>query len=236
MTTHKYQSVSHQIEENIKNGTYPTDKLPTEEELGREFDVSRNTIRKAIDQLVKKGLILSVQGSGIFIRNVFPQEDDLINLENFKGLSADYGSNRIETKLLEFKETQADASIAEIMRCDVGTPLYFINRLRVVDGKKWVIEYSYFNRDLIPFLNTEIIENSIYNFIVTGLKKQVGFVDRMIEARPITKFEADLLDLEEGDPGLVTTNKSMFKTGEIFDYSIDVHNFKHARFLKLSNL
>ncbi|QIK70519.1 GntR family transcriptional regulator [Erysipelothrix sp. HDW6C] len=236
--THKYQSISLEIEQKIMNGHYNNtgNKLPTEEDLVNEYGVSRNTIRKAIDTLVKKGFIMPVQGSGMFIRDVSMKNSNAINLENFRGLTADYQYSKIETKLLEFQEVKATKKIAEIMQCNVGDDLYFINRLRIIDGKKWVVEYSYYNKQYIPFLNKEIINNSIYNYIQQALKKQIGYVDRIIEAGPLNEKDAKLLGLEVGDPALISTNKSMFKSGEIFDYSIDVHNYKYTKFLKLSNL
>ncbi|NMB18685.1 MAG: GntR family transcriptional regulator, partial [Erysipelothrix sp.] len=60
---HKYQIVSASIEHKINTDLYK-DKLPTEDELIVEYGVSRNTIRKAIQILVQKGIIIPIQGSG----------------------------------------------------------------------------------------------------------------------------------------------------------------------------
>lgn len=230
---HKYQAISQIIENNITNNHYSGPKLPTEEELIKEFSVSRNTLRKAIDVLVRKGYIMPVQGSGMFIRDI--SHTGAINLENFRGLTEDYKNHSIKTQVIEFKTIEATEELAEIMQCDVGTSLYFVNRLRVIDDIPWVIEYSYFNKRLIPYLNQEILEGSIYEYIRTALQKPIGYVDRILEARALNAVDAKLLGLQEGNPSLISTNKAMFKTGEIFDYSIDIHNYQHTRFLKLSN-
>lgn len=230
---HKYQIISQKIEDNILNGFYGTNKLPTEEFFINEFNVSRNTIRKAIDLLVKKGYIIPIQGSGMFIREV--SHNGAINLENFRGLTEDFKNHNIETELLEFKTIQADKDLAKIMNCTLNTPLYFVKRLRSIDSIRWVVEYSYFNKELIPFLNREIVSNSIYDYIRSVSKKQLGYVDRILQAEKLSAEDAHLLHLKEGDPALVSVNKAMFKTGEIFDYSINIHHYRHARFLKLSN-
>lgn len=229
---HKYQIVSASIEHKINTDLYK-DKLPTEDELIVEYGVSRNTIRKAIQILVQKGIIIPIQGSGLFIRKI--SVDGAINLETFRGLTQDFLKSEIISKLIEFEETISDDKISNAMKCPVGTPIYFVKRLRIVDGINWVIEYSYFNRNHIPYLNQEIIEGSIYDYIQHGLKKQIGYVDRVIQADFLKKEDAKILGLQENDPALLSINKSMLKTGEIFDYSIDVHNYKHTKFLKLSN-
>lgn len=229
---HKYQVVCDSIEKKIQEGIYK-DKLPTEDELIESYGLSRNTIRKAIEVLVRKGFVIPIQGSGFFIREI--SIDGAINLETFRGLTQDFNNATIITKVIHFEEQNASEAIAKELQCEVGAPIYHITRLRVVDNVKWVIEYSYFNRKHVPYLNKEILEGSIYNYIREGLNKQIGYVDRVLQARALTKDEAKLLDLNEGDPALLSINKSMLKTGEIFDYSIDVHNYKSTRFLKLSN-
>ena len=231
----KYIIISNEIEDKINNGEYRFGgKLPTEEELTNLYQVSRNTIRKAIDNLTKKGYVIPIQGSGMFIRDISMEK--AINLENFRGLSVDYPNSVIETTILDFEEIGANEVIANIMKCEINTPLYYVSRLRKIDGQPWVIEYSYFNREQVPYLDLDIINSSIYSYIRDTLNKQIGYVDRVIEASPLNPKDAKLLGLEIGDPALVSTNKSMFKSGEIFDYSIDVHHYKFTKFLKLSNL
>jgi len=230
----KYKLVSDSIQRDIEAGKYAlTGKLPTEDDLISYYKVSRNTIRKAVDLLVKRGIVMPIQGSGMFLRKV-PTEG-CVNLENFHGLTAGFNNNRVEARVVEFKLIEADAELAEIMQCNLGTPLYYIERLRLVDGKKFVIEYSHFNKDVIPYLSKEIASSSIYQYITEDLKKQIGYVDRVIEAGRLNRHDAELLGLEEGEPSLISINRAMLKSGVIFDYSIDIHNYKHTKFLKLSN-
>ena len=57
----KYKVICEEIAKNIREGLYQdTKKLPTEEELIEQFEVSRNTIRKAIDLLTRKGLVIPI--------------------------------------------------------------------------------------------------------------------------------------------------------------------------------
>lgn len=230
----KYKQISDAIEKEIESGKYrEVNKLPTEDELIDQYKVSRNTIRNAVDILVKRGIIMPIQGSGMFLRKV--PTDGCVNLENFHGLTAGFNKSVVEAEVIDFQLTQADNQLAEIMQCQPGTPLYYVERLRLVDGKKFVVEYSHFNKDLIPYLSREIASGSIYHYITEDLKKQIGYVDRVIEAGILNRHDADLLGLQEGEPALISINRAMLKSGAIFDYSIDIHNYKHTKFLKLSN-
>ena len=230
----KYKIICDDMAQNIRNGLYlGSKKLPTEEELIEKYQVSRNTIRKAIDLLTRKGLVIPIQGSGVFIRNV--SCNGAINLEDFNGLTEGFGPEQVTTKVISFKLIDADEKLATTMQCEIGTPIYYIERLRSVSGKPYVIEYSYYNKDYIPYLSEEIVSGSIYKYIREELKKQIGFVDREITAGILNEHDARELGLTPGEPSLISTNRAFLKNGVIFDYSIDIHNYKETRFLKLSN-
>src|SRR5690625_5381704 len=63
----KYSIVRDSIKTKILNGTYqPNQRISSESELMKEFNVSRHTVRQAIGDLVTKGWLYRVQGSGTF--------------------------------------------------------------------------------------------------------------------------------------------------------------------------
>jgi len=232
--TAKYKVVEAALERDLIEGKFEDNrKLPTEDELIEIYKVSRNTIRRAVDVMARRGMIMPIQGSGMFLRDVF--QEGCVNLEVFRGMTDTFKNNRLETKVIAFDQIFANEEIAKSMRCDVGTPMFYLERVRIVDGIPNCFEYSWLNRNYIPYLNNEIITNSVYEFITSDPKKKIGYVDRVITARRLTEKEAKMLGLKEGDPALVSTNCAMFKAGELFDYSINVHNFETVKFLKLSN-
>ena len=81
------------------------------------FEVSRNTIRKVISQLVNRGYIFQVQGSGMFLRET--SVTDYINLGSLRGLTKNLVSQNIETKVLDLEVIDADEEIAKRMQCEV---------------------------------------------------------------------------------------------------------------------
>ncbi len=230
----KYKIICDDIEKDIMGEAFKkNNKLPTEDELIEKYQVSRNTIRKAIDLLTRRGLVIPIQGSGVFLRNV--STNGCINLENFNGLTEGFGTDKVSTKVITLKLIEADKKLAQTMQCEVGTPIYFLERLRSVDGVPYVVEYSYYNKNVIPYLSEEIVSKSIYRYIREDLKKQIGFVDRVITADILGDHDARELGLTPGEPALISTNRAFLKSGVIFDYSIDIHNYKETKFLKLSN-
>ena len=223
-----------QIVSELEAGKYnEVKKLPREEDLIEKYQVSRTTIRKAIAMLVNKGYVYQVQGSGIFIREASLQ--DYVSLENLKGLTRDFPDKKIESKLINLMVINADEDLAKQMKCDVGTDIYFLERLRYVNEEPFAVEYTYLNKNVIPYMSEEIAHRSIYSFIINDLKLSIGFADKIIYADKLDSESAQLLQLSENDPTLVIENTVFLTNGTVFEVSKVIHNYKNTKLLKLAN-
>ncbi|MFA2692451.1 MULTISPECIES: GntR family transcriptional regulator [Bacillus] len=230
----KYKQIADVLEQNIRDGLFnETKKLPTEEALMTRFEVSRNTIRKVISQLVNRGYIFQVQGSGMFLRET--SVTDYINLGSLRGLTKNLVSQNIETKVLEIEVIEANEEIVERMQCEIGTRLYFLKRLRIVDGKPFSIEVSYFKKDIIPYLNEEIALSSVYSYFIEDLRLNIGFADKVISCEKINKENAKLLELNEGDPALLIENTVYLVNGTIFELSQSMFHYEKTKLLNRIN-
>lgn len=230
----KYKQIVSELEADLLSGKYnEVKKLPREEDLIEKYQVSRTTIRKAIAILVNKGYVYQVQGSGIFIREASLQ--DYVSLENLKGLTRDFPDKKIESKLINLMVINADEDLAKQMKCDVGTDIYFLERLRYVNEEPFAVEYTYLNKNVIPYMSEEIAHRSIYSFIINDLKLSIGFADKIIYADKLDSESAQLLQLSENDPTLVIENTVFLTNGTVFEVSKVIHNYKNTKLLKLAN-
>ncbi|MFE3975716.1 MULTISPECIES: GntR family transcriptional regulator [unclassified Peribacillus] len=230
----KYRMVVEQMEKEILEGTCTLNtKLPTEEELMKKFDVSRNTIRKAINILAEQGYIYQVQGSGIFLREF--SRPGCISMKNMNGLTKQFEKDEMTSEVLKLDLIEADEKLAEKMKCNLKTKIYNLKRVRCLNGVPIVIEESFFNKDIIPIINKEIANGSIYEYIVEDLKLNIGFADKIISCEKLNDDDAKLLDLQPGDPTLVVENTVFLKAGVVFDFSIEKYNYTSAKLLTLTN-
>jgi GntR family transcriptional regulator of bglA len=230
----KYKEIADCLEREIRDGKFDkTKKLLTEEELMKKFEVSRNTIRKAINQLVNRGYIYQVQGSGMFLRE--KSVTDYINLGSLRGLTKDLTSKIIETKILDLHVIEADEVISKQMRCEAGTKLYYIKRLRIVDKEPFSIEISYFKKDIVPYLNEDIASSSIYRYLIEDLKLNIGFADKVINCEKIDEASARLLNVNPVDPALIIENTVFLTNGTIFELSNSLFHYQKAKILNRIN-
>jgi GntR family transcriptional regulator, arabinose operon transcriptional repressor len=73
--TPKYLQLAEILKEHFKDLQYqPDQKIPTEDELIEQFQISRNTVRQALAELVNEGIIYKIQGSGSFLAGTAPEE------------------------------------------------------------------------------------------------------------------------------------------------------------------
>lgn len=224
----KYEEVFKDIIKRINDNEFiETNKIPTENELIKYYQVSRNTIRNAINVLKERGYIYPVQGSGYYIHLIEP---DVSFLGGTKGVSFDHPGSKISTKVLHLELISCDKGLAQLMKCCVGTPIYYLERLRIIDDEPYSIEYTYYNKDIIPYIGREIAEGSIFRYIEDDLKLSFSFTDKYLSAEKLTLEESQLLNLNEGDPCFVIQDRVHLSNGQCFNVSRCVYHYQKGKF------
>ena len=230
----KYKEVFSAIERDILFGRYDdTRKLSTEDAYIEEYNVSRNTVRNAIDLLVKRGYCFPIQGCGVFLRHKKPAYS--FDLENIYGLTSNMAPLIVTSEVLEFKLIQANEDLASKLDVPLGSPLYYVVRMRYVDQKPYIFETNYFNKALMPGLDENTATGSIFAYLSDETCQPVSFMDLVIQAVRIDAKVAQEFCLNEGDPGLRIDGFTMIRTGEIIQYYEVVCHYENVRLLKLAS-
>lgn len=125
-----YYLIKEKLLELIKNETYQIgSQLPTESELCRMFDVSRTTIRLALQQLEIDGKIHRVQGKGTFVSKPKINEALSQNMKSFSEQMKDAGLVSF-SKVLAFEVIPAYYSLAQTLEIEEEDPVIKLVRLR----------------------------------------------------------------------------------------------------------
>lgn len=225
----RYTEFAQILIDEINNGTYKAnDKLPTEDNLIEMYDVSRYCVRKAINSLIKDGEVYSIQGSGMFIRR--SKREGCLNLATTKGLTSEFPGQEVTTKVLKIESIQADFEIAKKMHCDVGTWCYYLERIRYIDNEPLAVEYTYYNKELVPYIDVKIATGSLFGYIKEELKLNVGYADKMISTGKLDSATADLLDLTKGEPTLLVQDEAYLANGQLFNASTICYHYEKTKF------
>ncbi|MDV0430343.1 UTRA domain-containing protein [Lactiplantibacillus sp. DA1] len=190
------------LRERILTGKYSVKmRLPIEDALITEFDSSRYAVRKAIAQLAKEGLVYSVKGRGVVLLEHTPQTQQfnlaLNNLDGLQSLNAERHLD-YQTEVVAFHQQIVDQALSEHTAFEVGIPVYAIQRVRIVDGIRAVLDINYFNAQRTPTLTMAIAKHSIYqHFKKNGLK--IAVVKRMLRVETATELDKAQLALDDNN-------------------------------------
>ena len=97
---------------------------------------------------------------------------------------------------------------------------YRVSRSRTINGERLEYEVSYFNRKLVPFLNKEIAESSIYKYLEDELGLKITHSRREISFRYANEEEKTHMDLGKYDMVAVVESTTYLSNGNILQYGI----------------
>jgi len=230
----KYQKIAIEIEEYIENNQLQQgNKLPVLETLMTQFDVSKSTIIKALEVLEKKGLIFQVRGSGIFVRRL--RRKGYINLLTNQGFKKDLDDFSITSKVVELDVKKASSEVAHNLNIELNSEVYYVKRIRYINGQTLCLEESYIDKAIIPYLNKEIATESIFNYIREALGLKIGFSDSYLYVDVLNQEEAKFLNLKSGLPKLYVENIFYLTNGQSFNFSKVNYNYEQSQFFIQAN-
>ncbi|MCD8785112.1 GntR family transcriptional regulator [Staphylococcus gallinarum] len=225
----KYEQIALQINAYIAEGNYQAgDKLPSVETLKTQYEVSKSTIIKALEALEKKGRIYQARGSGIYVRN--PKRDGYLNLFSSSGFSDEIVGHSVTNDVIRVEEVIAPEEVRQKLKLDKDTEVYVLERIVHIDGKVLCYEQSYFNKDIVLYLDTSIAEGSIFRYLEQRIKVKIGFSDIYFTVDKLNSEEAPLLNLSTGEPCLRYEQVFYTTTGVPFDCSQLIYHYENAHF------
>lgn len=171
----KYDYIFKDLESKISKGVYAIDDfLPTEFQLSKEYNASRDTIRKALTLLVKDGLVKKQQGRGTQVikhhQILFP----ISELTSYHELVT-YFNMDSKTNVIAIDKLIVDADMSKLTGFPLHSILWRITRQRVVDGIASVLDIDYLSKDIVPTISREIAEKSLYHYLEKDLNLAIDF-------------------------------------------------------------
>lgn len=190
----------------------PGERLPSEAELARQFDVSIITVRSAVGGLCKRGLVERKQGKGTFVKKVEGTRD-IRNLEGFSDSCLRQGIEPGGRMLVNQPVTLSDKT-SHALGQPQGAQGIYISRLRFADGKPVAIEKNYFPQQYSFLLGERFDNRSLFQFLKEQAQVSVARADKRIELCQATTEEGKLLQVAAGTPMLFIKSTAYTQSGE----------------------
>jgi len=190
-----YFQIQTQLLHKIQSGQLRAgDALPSEEELGRIFDVSRMTARHALQALKSQGFASRHKGQGTFVSQ--PRvEKDIAHLSGFTAEMHALGM-KPTSRILQAETIPAEADVAARLAIPLGSPIFHLRRLRLADNVPAAIEEVWLSQQLFPGIDKlDFVRLSLYQTLREQYGIRVTRADEVLEARSASRREAELLQI-----------------------------------------
>ncbi len=222
-STPLYEQLAAYIKIQIQAGVLkPGDKMVTENKLCEVLNVSRTTIRQAMNRLVEEGLLIRYRGKGSYIgeqklkRNI----NYMYNFsENIRDAGAVPSSVVLQSKVVDVEE-----SIATLLQLPRGqSKAFLLKRLRCANDEPIILETSY-----IPYYLCSGIEKndfstaSLYNILTNYYKLQPYHAVETIESILISSEYAKRLKCKAKEPGYKIERLSHLESGYVFEFTTSI--------------
>ena len=232
----KYEAIASDLRKQITDGVFtPGQQLALEKEMCTQYGVSRITIKRAVDELVKEGLVVKRRGSGTFVKSLEDEDVKELSMANqFSGFAATFKERNVGTKVLRFDIIHPEEEVAAKLQMSVDDFIYDIVRVRSLDGQPVVIEYTQMPIQLIPGIKRQVLEKSIYGYIEEELKLKIQSAHRTVRAVMPTEEEKKELDIKGVLPLLEVTQVAFLDDGRPFEFSIAHHRADRNVFRSVS--
>ncbi|WP_196599582.1 GntR family transcriptional regulator [Pectinatus frisingensis] len=232
----KYQRISDELRKKIVSGEYPPGtQIALERELCEKYSVSRITVKRAVDELVKQGLIVKRRGSGTFVKSVEDSDMKALSMSRqFEGFTESYHGEKVTSKIIKFSIVHPKEDIATKLLLKPDDFVYDVIRVRCALDVPIVIEYMKMPIQLIPGLKKEILKKSIYAYIQNELKLKIQSAHRRICAVMPSKEEKTYLGIESTLPLLEIEQIAFLDDGRPFEYSVSRHRGDKIAFKSVS--
>jgi GntR family transcriptional regulator len=213
-----YAQIKDALRTRILDGTYaPHSQMPSEHELCAVFSVSRITVRQALGDLQKEGLLFKLHGKGTFVSKPKPFQN-VSSLQGFAEAMSSMGYE-IVNKLRSLRVVKADRQVAARLNIEEGAPVTEIHRVRLLNREPVSLELTWLPEALGKRLaHADLATRDIFLILENDCGVPLGHADLTIDAILADEEIVEALRVKEGGPVLRIDRLTHDAAGVPIDY------------------
>lgn len=211
-----YLQLKEKILEDIKNNYKVNDIIPAEGKLEEKYQVSRITVRKAIEELEKDNIVKKKQGKGTFVQ----EQKILYDANSIGSLTQRLSKQKhlLTTKSISFEIIEAGEEhfVKDMLHCE---KLLCIRRTRLLNDIPFALMINYFDVNTVPDIDKKLNLESLYEFLKQEYNIELHKAEEIVEAIAANKVEAKKLNIDEKSPLLSLKRLSYDQDDNPIEYS-----------------
>lgn len=226
-----YDQIERNLRDLIVNGHLkPGQAVPGEWDLADYYGVSRLTVRRALDGLVRQSWLEKKHGVGTFVRQ--PSMASIVAgklsfTEQMRSIGREPSS-----KFISQRVTASTEKIARALRIQEGDPIIEITRVRLADNVPILLETACLSTKQFPSLEDHdwSQDESLYKVLGDEYKVIISIMDHTIKPVALTETEARYLKAQAGTPAILSQIIAYTPNGDPVEYAWSVSNGDKSEF------
>jgi len=230
----RFQEIFFDIETKIINQEYKKGELlPSEHSLSKKYNVSRETIRKALSKLLEHGLIQKIQGKGSVVLDIERFDFPIAGLTSYKELKE---AQHLDSQnlLIKNEEIIIPERVANYLNVSNDSIVHHIIRGREVNGEVIILDIDFILKDIINIIPNEKAQNSLYQYFENELGLSIGYAKKEFTVEPTTEFDKKWMSLYGDTHVVITRSEVHLKDTSIFQYTESRHRLDKFRFVEFA--
>lgn len=212
----------------LSNKLQSDENIRSERELAEEFEVSRMTVRQALNALRKEGLIYQRRGKGTFVSS---RKLD-VHSRNLNGFSDEMRRRdlRPKSKVLQLEKERAAQETVDALNLSLGEEVFRLERLRLADDLPMAIETTFLPAKLFPDLSKYDFEKqSLYRILEENYGFRMSSAAEDLEAAISDAKISELLGVKKKSPLLIVYRTVFAEDDQPIEYTKSIYRADRYR-------
>lgn len=206
----------------IKNDAQVHQKMLSEREICRKYNVSRTTVRSALKELEDLGYIYKRHGKGTFVSGLWKERQNLSEGYSFTEQMKELGRTP-QTILTTFDYKKANPFVAEQLGLEEQETVIRLRRIRLADDEPMMIETTFLPSQLFPDLSAELVRSKpLYDIFANDYQQVITYADEEFSAGILEEHEAKILKVNPRSACLRLKRTTINRENRIIEFTISV--------------
>ena len=212
-----YLQIAGIVRDLIDDGTFQKgDSIPSENEISNYTGISRMTVRRGLQELVRQGVLESVSGRGYFATSKRIE----LTTGRLRGFTEEIHAMGLapSSRVIERVVTSDDPVAHLVFGKPVGAPIFKVQRVRYGDGIPLALETAFYDLAVCKGLEYLDVDRSVYEALRLEIGVDLHGATQSLQASRIDASQARLLEVPEDLPCLSITRRSYDRNSTLVEY------------------
>lgn len=227
----KHEMIYRDLVRKITHHIYPAKSyLPSENELTELYGASRETVRKALANLLENGFIHKIKGKGSLVLSFDRYAFPISGLTSYQELNELFDM-QTETKVLALTQTTVPQSIFNLEPSE-NLPATYIQRLRIVNHEPIVIDNDYVLSAVVPTIPRTVAEQSLYHYFEQQQHLEIGYASKEVTVAPATPEQQSILQIKPGSSVVIVKSATHLQDNTLLQFTESIHRADKFKFVE----